>query len=400
MSSPPSASRDDFRQVVASILMAKAAVATFSIAPFLIGGYIDRLGLSPALASRVLSAEIIALAISNALGYWWLRRVDHRSLAQRILVLLIALNISCIFTADFGLLVAQRAAIGALQGALLTIGFGLLGITRRPERNFGLYFAISLTIGAINVRILPLFLDAWGIPGLFANLSLYSVVAFAGSFWLPCKVSHEAGELGMRSSPHNISALPAAAMAMVPLVLLLAANYVYFVGQGGVWSFLERLGLQNQLPIDAIAAALSASLMAGVAGGFSASWLDVKLGRMAPIILAIGCAISALVILWNTPTPFAFLIAACLFNFGNNFGHPYTLGLTSKIDRSGRLTVLAGALHTGGQATGPFIVGMIVVAPDFTNALWVGLLAFSVTPFMIAPAVFADWRSMRKQKLA
>lgn len=399
MSLQPSAPRDDFRQVIASILMAKAAVATFSIAPFLIGGYIDRLGLSPALASQVLSAEIIALAISNAVGYWWLRRVDHRSLAQRILVLLIVLNISCIFTTDFGMLVAQRAAVGALQGALLTIGFGLLGISRRPERNFGLYFAISLTIGAINVRILPLFLDAWGIPGLFANLSLYSVVAFAGSFWLPRKVSHEAGELAMHS-PLTTSTLPPAAMAMVPLVLLLAANYVYFVGQGGVWSFLERLGLQNQLPIDAIAAALSASLMAGVAGGFSAGWLDVKLGRMAPIILAIGCAISALVILWHTPTPFAFLIAACLFNFGNNFGHPYTLGLTSKIDRSGRLTVLAGALHTGGQATGPFIVGMIVVAPDFTNALWVGLLAFSVTPFMIAPAVFADWRSMRKQKPA
>ncbi len=397
MNSQSTAPRDNFREVIASILMAKAAVATFSIAPFLIGGYIDRLGLSPALASRVLSAEIIALALSNAAGYWWLRRVDHRSLAQRILLLLIALNISCIFTDDFGMLVAQRAAIGALEGALLTIGFGLLGITRRPERNFGLYFAISLTIGAINVRILPWFLEAGGVPGLFANLCLYSVVAFAGSFWLPRKVSHEAGELTPHS-PHATPVLPAATMTLVPLVLLLAANFVYFIGQGGVWSFLERLGLQNQLPIDAIAAALSASLMAGVAGGFSASWLDVKLGRMAPILLAIGCAITALVILWNSPTPFAFLIAACLFNFGNNFGHPYTLGLTSKIDRTGRLTVLAGALHTGGQATGPFIVGMMVVAPDFSNALWVGLLAFSLTPFMIAPAVFADWRNMRHQK--
>jgi predicted MFS family arabinose efflux permease len=392
-----SAPHDDFRKVLASILMAKAAVATFSIAPFLIGGYIDRLGLTPALASRVLSAEIIALAVSNAMGYFWLRKVDHRSLAQRILLLLIALNISCIFTNDYSMLLAQRAAIGALEGALMTIGFGLLGLTRKPERNFGLYFAISLTIGAINVRILPWFLEAGGIPGLFANLSLYAVIAFVGSFWLPRKVSHEAG-MREEYAPQSSPIVPAIAMTLTPLVLLLAANYIYFIGQGGVWSFLERLGQQNQLPIDAIAAALSASLMAGVAGGFSASWLNVKIGRMIPIVFAICCSIAALLILWNSPTPFAFLIAACLFNFGNNFGHPYTLGLTSKIDRTGRLTVLAGALHTGGQATGPFIVGMIVVAPDFTNALWVGLLAFTLTPFMIAPAVIADWRNLRKQK--
>jgi hypothetical protein len=94
-----------------------------------------------------------------------------------------------------------------------------------------------------------------------------------------------------------------------------------------------------------------------------------------------------------------FLVAACLFNFGNNFGHPYTLGLTSKLDRSGRLTVLAGALHTGGQATGPFIVGMMVMPPDFLNALWVGLIAFALTPFMILPAALADRRNARQSKV-
>jgi predicted MFS family arabinose efflux permease len=398
MSSPLPAAPGEFRQVIASILMAKAAVATFAIAPFLIGGYIDRLGLSPAVASRLLSVEILALAISNAVGYLWIRRVNHRLLAQCLLLGVAGINISCIFTTNYDLLLLQRGAIGVLEGALLAIGFGLLGLSRRPERNFGLYFGISLTIGAINVRILPLFLESAGVPGLFTNLSLYSVIAFAGSFWLPRKVEHHAGEPAA-SGFHPISAQPSAAMAFLPLALLLSANFVYFVGQGGVWAFLERLGMQSELPLDAIAAALSASLMAGVVGGFTATWLDVKLGRMLPLMSAIGCAIAALVILWNSPTPLMFLVAACLFNFGNNFGHPYTLGLTSKLDRSGRLTVLAGALHTGGQATGPFIVGMMVMPPDFLNALWVGLIAFALTPFMILPAALADRRNARQSKV-
>ena len=392
MNSTLPGAKKEYPEVIASILMAKAAVATFAIAPFLIGGYIDRLGLSPALASRVLSAEILALAVSNAVGFLWFRRVNHRSLAQRILLALIAMNVSCIFTDSYGMLVVQRAMIGLLEGALLTIGFGLLGTTRRPERNFGLYFGISLTVGAINVRILPVFLEAGGVPGLFTNLTLYSLVALAGSFWLPRKIEHEAAPAASLAA-HIPAALPMAAMALLPLTLLLAANFIYFVGQGGVWSFLERLGLQNSLPLDTIAGALSLSLLAGVAGGFSASWLEVKLGRITPLVAAVACAITALVILWNAPTPFAFMLAACLFNFGNNFGHPYTLGLTSRLDRTGRLTVLAGALHTGGQATGPFIVGMLVAPPDFTSALWVGLIAFSLTPFLIAPAALADRRA-------
>ena len=38
---------DDWKIVITSILFAKAAVAAFSIAPFLIGGYIDHLKLNP-----------------------------------------------------------------------------------------------------------------------------------------------------------------------------------------------------------------------------------------------------------------------------------------------------------------------------------------------------------------
>lgn len=375
----------DYREVVPSILVAKAAVATFAIAPFLLGGYIDKLDLSPALASRLLAVEILSLALSNATGYLWLRRVDHRSLAQRLLLTSMLLNISCVFGNNYELLLVQRAIIGVVEGALLTVGFGLLGVSRNPERNFGWYFAISLTVSAVNVRILPLFLEAGGVPGLFVNLTLYAAIAFVGTFWLPRSVTSEAGEsapIGATTS----SAAEVASTAVIPLALLLCANFIYFVGQGGVWSFLERLGVQRQLPLDDIAAALSASLISGVAGGFFASGLQLRIGRLKPLIAAVLCSMTALVILWKAPSPSEFILAACLFNFGNNLGHPYTLGLTSRLDRSGRLTVLAGALHTGGQAAGPFVVGLLVAPLDFTAALWVGLVAFAVTPVMILPA--------------
>ncbi len=386
--------RDDWYSIIASILLAKAAVAPFAIAPFLIGGYIDHLGLSVAQASQALSVEIFALALSNALAFFWISQAACRVWAQRLLFALIVLNISCIYTSGFELLLIQRALIGVVEGSLLALGFGLLGNTRRPNRNFGVYFAVSLTVGAINVRILPLFLETAGVTGLFINLSLYAVIALVGSAWAQKISISEANRTAKGGEVKGDGQATLAATSinfpLVPLGFLLLANYVYFIGQGGVWSFLERLGLQQQLDIEGIANALALSLFAGVAGGFTAGWLDLKLGRIAPLLFAIACAVVSILILWHSQDVVAFTIAACLFNYGNNFGHPYVLGFAAKIDKSARLTVLSGALHTGGQATGPLIAGMLVVSPDFTNVLWLGLAAFLLTVLLFVPvAAFA-----------
>ena len=386
---PTQNASDDWYTIIASILCAKTGVATFSMAPFLIGGYIDHLGLSVAQASQALSVEIFFLALGNASAFFWVDRVACRAWARCFLIALIALNISCIFAPGFEVLIVQRACIGILEGMLLALGFGLLGRTLRPNRNFGFYFAISLTVGAINVQVLPFFLERAGVTALFVNLSIYGVIALLGTVGLQKSSIREASGINRTdfTSPGSIQPMSLAAINFpaMGLLLLLLANYAYFVGQGGVWSFLERLGLQQDLDLAGIASALSLSLMGGVAGGLTASWLDLKLGRMAPLLIAISFAIIAIYILWAVQGIFAFTVAVCLFNYGNNFGHPYILGFAAKIDESARLTVLSGALHTAGQATGPLIVGLLVTASDFTASLWLGLATFLATSLLLIP---------------
>ncbi|HNP35937.1 MAG TPA: hypothetical protein PKK10_08800 [Woeseiaceae bacterium] len=377
--------RDEWREVLASILLAKTAVATFAIAPFLVGAYIDHLNLSVGHASRTLSVEIFALAFSNATAFFWVHRVACRAWAQRLLLLLIALNIGCVFVSDFASLVALRALVGVVEGSLLALGFGLLGITRRPNRNFGLYFAVSLTVGALNIRILPLFLESAGVTGLFVNLSLYAVIALGGSIWIQRTSIAERNEIPVATAGDRPES--PFAIATMPLLFLMVANYVYFIGQGGTWSFLERIGVQQAIDLTGIASALSLSMVAGVAGGAAAGFLDLKLGRVVPLLTAIALSIAAMCLLLGGVTVATFTLAACMFNFGNNMGHPYVLGFAAKIDKSSRLTVLSGALHTGGQATGPLIAGLIVTGNDFTNVLWLGLAAFTATVLLLLPVV-------------
>ncbi len=388
--SPTDLQGGEWKAILASILLAKTAVATFSIAPFLVGGYIDHLQFSVAQAGRLLSVEIFALAFSNAAAFFWIHKVSCRVWAQRLLLLVVACNIFCVFAPSYDSLLLLRLAIGSLEGALLALGFGLLGKTRKPNRNFGMYFAVSLTVGAINVRVLPLFLEAAGVTGLFVNLSLYGVLALAGSFWV-----QQQSIGGSDTSTADRSAQTGRfAIAAVPLLFLIIANYVYFVGQGGVWSFLERLGIQQGIDLTGIASALSLSLIAGVAGGATAGWLDLKLGRVWPLIAAMAFALISIGVLFQFPGSMTFTLAACLFNYGNNLGHPYVLGFAAEIDSSSRLTVLSGALHTAGQATGPLIAGLIVTANDYSNVLWLGCAAFAATLLLFLPVMAA----MRKQR--
>ncbi len=374
--------------VISSILLAKAAVATFSIAPFLIGSYIDHVGLSAQKASQVLSAEIFALAISNIIAFFWIHKANCRIVSQAFLVAVVALNLLCITSSSFSELLSFRILIGFCEGSLLALGFGLLSNSARPDRNFGLYFGISLSVGALNVRLLPLFLENAGITGLFINLSLYAAIAFLGSFWVQ-KGSFNSTQTQNSSHKTDDKKSTATTIAFPILLLgfLMLANYIYFVGQGGVWSFLERIGLQYSINLEGIAEALSLSLIAGVLGGFSAGWLDVKLGRVIPLVTAIALAVISVIILMVSHNAVAFTIAVFLFNFGNNFGHPYVLGFASQIDKSARLTVLSGAMHTGGQATGPLIVGLVVSQSDYTNALTVGLAAFIVSVLVFLPVM-------------
>lgn len=391
--------RNNWRSILAAILLAKAAIATFSIAPFLLGSYVDYVGLTTRQASQVLSIEIFSIAIANVCAaLLWIHKVKCRTWAIRLLLLLLVLNISCIFAGSFTELLALRSAIGLTAGSLLAIGFGLLSASRRPDRSFGFMFAVSLTVGAINVRILPLYLETAGATGLFINLALYAVAALLCSRWI-------ARDRIVDTDPGTVTvteAVPSVAKTAFPfiaLVFLLIANYVYFIGQGGVWTFLERWGLQQGLDLTAIATALSLSLVAGVCGGLTAAWLDTRLGRLIPLSGAIIFAIGSLLLFLYTDSFIYFVIAALVLNFVNNFGHPYILGLASSIDKSSRLTVLSGALHTGGQATGPFIAGMLVTDTNFVNAFWLGIGAFVLTWFILVPVmIVADRTVLRDVK--
>ena len=79
------AARDNRLTILSAILLSKASVATFSLAPFLIGSYVDHLGLSARHSSQILSAEIVAIALSNVFAaFVWIHRAQRANVGSSV----------------------------------------------------------------------------------------------------------------------------------------------------------------------------------------------------------------------------------------------------------------------------------------------------------------------------
>ena len=169
------------------------------------------------------------------------------------------------------------------------------------------------------------------------------------------------------------------------MIIALIANLIYFVGQGGVWAYLERIGIADGLAIKQVATGLSVSLILGVMGALTASFLNVRWGRILPLAFAIIAAILSVILLQWKITFLTFMLAVGIWNFANNFGHPYLLGYMAAIDKSGRYVVISGAMQTGGMGLGPAIAALLITGADYDNVLWFGLVCFILTLLLFMP---------------
>lgn len=368
--------RNEFAYVAAAIFQGKSAIMLFSIIPLFLGALVDQLGFEASASGYIISAEILGLAVANGLGFFWVNRLPWRMTSRALLVSLILVNMSCTQVTGYQELMATRMLCGVLEGSILALTYSMLARTGRPDRSFGFLFGVGLTLGAINFLFAGFLLDRFGMTGLFLNLALICVIPLTLSRYIP----QSPGSALAQASQGEIRGL-----LLIIILVILLANLVYFVGQSGVWSYLERLGVQRALSRDAIKYGLSLSLAAGVVGALAAAWQDNRLGRVFPLTVALLMALGSIALLFTNLDLMSFYVAAFLFSFANNYGHPCLLGYLAEIDRNGRYVVASGAMQTGGMAIGPAIAGAFVVSGDVTNSLWVGCVCFAISMILFLP---------------
>jgi predicted MFS family arabinose efflux permease len=350
--------------------------------PVLISSLIDGLRWSPARAGLIASAEMAGLALAGLLmggvGMRWRRRA--------VIVAGAALGVIGSVVPSvvhyYPVVLASRLVTGGGAGLILSVVMALLGASRNPERAYAINFFALFTASSL------FFLPACGVVAHYGASGGYTLQAILlASVWLTVRWCPE---IGTRGSEDATWRQP---VPIIGAVLILSISVVFSIGDGALWAFVHRLGLNDGLSAQQIAIVLSVAQLAFIAGSVGASVLEVRLGRAAPILAAIAVTGTSAILLGRSGGAGIFAAAVVSFGFAKVFFLTYVNGWMAALDPAGRIVALGVTSQTLGLAVGPAVAGMMVEHTGYIGVTWTALAACCVATALLLTLAFVSSRS-------
>ena len=360
----PAIDLNSTQSLVAANYLGSIGALTIVILPGIVGVIADSLQLGPAQVGLVMSADIITMAVAMGITAFVIHKCNWRVVAVAALAVLLAGSLLSIQADSYQSIVMARLIAGIGEGMSVSVTFAIFGGTRNPDRQFGIYLVVILTVAAILLYFIPAMLVAGGKAYVFAAISLLVVINFMFIHWLP--VSH--GE-EHRSLIKEEQSLP-----YVLVGLGLATVFLYFMAQGEAWAFMERIAADAGLSGQTIGNSLALSNIGGVTGALIAALVSIRFGRAWPIIISAVISIYGLVLLLGEINALSFGMATMCYLFAWNLTQPYFSGIMAELDPKGRVVVMMGAVQTAGLGLGPGVVGIMILDNDFSVVSILGIV--------------------------
>lgn len=358
------------RAVIAGIFMGVMGGEVFIVQPGFVQGLVGQLHYTDAQAGIIASSEMAGFAAMTIALIYLTRVVNWRHLIAGCIALTIIGQLASLAVTGFAAFCAIRFLVGLGCGGIVSIGFSSLGLTDKPDRNFGLLVAFSGAYGAMVLGLLPWLFAVSGMQGLLQVFAGFALLGLPLVGWLP---EHGGGveTTGIDGAAHT---LPPRAF------LALAAMFAYFLAQGVVWAYLFRFGVAGGVSEADAAYGLTVAQFSGILGALVPSIVGDRFGR--PSMLAISISAGALPLVYflaGPVTSLAYAIAVCVYNFGFNKSHPYLLATMASLDGTGRTVTFAVAAQTLGLAIGPAIGAQLLFGQSFAYLQIFGIVVFAAS---------------------
>lgn len=358
--------RNSTQALVAAIVLGTVGASTILVMPGLLGAIFAELTVSESQLGFIASVNIFIFAIATGLSALFIGQYDWRLLATVGLIVMIVGNLASIFSSSYEQILWSRGISGFGEGIAVGVSFAALGATRKPDRAFGIYLVSALLFSAVTLYLFPLFVEYFGYASVFIYLILLCVINLGCIPWLtPCSSIHTADFDSNVPIPYKL--------AIIGFVMVM----FFFIAQGAVWSYLERIGAAHDVPMKVIGGALAASALAGVVGAGIATVLCDRYGRLLPITLGLIVQAASMVMLATETTISSFVVAVMMFNFSWNLCQPYYSAIMAELDPAGRVVVLMGSIQTVGVAVGPFIGALLLLSGGLERISYLGLICLA-----------------------
>jgi len=375
---------DERRSLLSAILLGVVGPEVFIVQPGFVQGMVQYLGFDDRAAGHVASAEMFGIAATTVAMTFAAHRFNWRRVVAWSLAIIVVANLACTLVRDVEAFAAMRFAAGVGAGGLISLSFAAIGLTRRPDRNFGYLIMWVLTYGAFALLAMPTAYRVAGFAGVLWFFALFPLITLPWLRYFPVS-----GENTVQVEKDAVD-LPGSAKG-----LALAAMFAYFLAQGVVWAYLFLIGIAGGLAEQQVANGLTVSQFAGIAGALGAVVTAGRYGRAVPLTIGIVGGAATLYFLVGRFSATTYLVAVSIYNLAWNFTHPYLLGAMASFDRHGRVVVYAVAMQMLGLAVGPSLAASVIQEGIYMNVNLLGGALFLASAALILPAILAQTRRVR-----
>lgn len=376
---------DSRRTLATSILLGVVGPEVFIVQPGFVQGMVQNLGFDDRAAGYVASAEMFGIAATTVALTFAAHRTNWRTVVLVSLLTMALANVACTLVADVTAFAALRFVAGLGAGGVISLSFAAIGLTARPDRNFGYLIMWVLIYGALGLLLMPTAL-AWG--GMTSVLWFFALFPLVALPWL----RHFPASGEQRAQVER----DAVDLSGSEKGLALAAMFAYFLAQGVVWAYLFLIGVAGGLSEQEVANGLMLSQFAGIAGALGAAQLATRYGRTMPLLVGILGGGLMLYFLFGPFSATVYAVAVGVYNLAWNFTHPFLLGAMASFDRRGRVVVYAVAMQMLGLAIGPSLAASVIEEGYYANVNWLGGALFLASAALILPPVLAQARRVRR----
>jgi predicted MFS family arabinose efflux permease len=363
------------RPAVAAIGLALVVIggSTFNILPLLTAGAADKLGFTARQAGVMSSVLTVASGLSALVAGFWVRslswpRAAAAALAGMSLCLLIALGVH-----GYWAFVTMQAIAAFFASAVFSLGMTIISDGHESTRSFGAAISVQAAYQIAALWAGPLLLRLSGLDGV---LALLAIPAALGILLMPLLPAHG----------RPISLAARAGLLRPATLLAFAGFFLFFVGAGAYWTYIELMGQAQGMAGRAIADCVALSVAAGIPGGLLASAQGGRFGSLRPLAFAGGLMLIAALLLGTSPGVLAFGAAGTLYYFAWCYSLAYQFTLVNALDATGRAVALTGACAFFGSAGGAALAAPFVSPKDFRVVVWIVVVAACVSVGMYALA--------------
>jgi predicted MFS family arabinose efflux permease len=347
--------------------LATAGLFYVNIMPAIVSGLIEALQFSNQQAGSVASANMYGAAFGALLIVPFVRRMPWQWVALALLFTLVGIDLASMAIADPATLVAVRFAHGFVGGMLVGTGFSVMARTEQPDRSFGMLLVVQYGLGGLGVMLIPGLVPVFGTAVLFLALVAFSTVTLLMLAFLPAYAVDEQ-EQRARAAAH-------AGVRRLPLLLTIAALFLFQAANMGLYAYIIGLGEHYGLQLPFISGTLGVAAWLGLVGAALVVAMADRLGYLPSLVGGIALTVVGTWALFHSDLAWVWVVANCLVGITWAYTIAYLLGLMSRYDTTGQMAALGGFASKMGLASGPVAAAALLGQDDYGRVIWAAVLA-------------------------